>query len=265
MNKKSYRIMTQEEKVKAYDEAVERARKYMAKGYDVLMPEIFPELAESEDERIRKEMLNVFKQLDEGTTICGRNYDYAKWIAWLEKQGEKKPIIKMKSPEESLGISSKEYNDIVNDCLYGKSKSAEWSEEDDYNLQCIIAKVDSDIQKGNVGRNQELIDWLKALKERYLPQPKQEWSEEDENRINRLIAYFEDKESFTAEDDIVYANWLKSLKLQRQWKPSEGQLECLGYAIEKAEKDWSPLANNRIYLTLKALKEQLEKLKIKKI
>ena len=46
-----------------------------------------------------------------------------------------------------------------------------------------------------------------------------------------------------------------------KWKPSEGQLECLGYAIEKAEKDWSPLTNNRIYLTLKALKEQLEKLK----
>lgn len=39
----------------------------------------------------------------------------------VEKQGEQKPIIKMKSPEESLGISSKEYNEIVNDCLYGKS------------------------------------------------------------------------------------------------------------------------------------------------
>ena len=39
-----------------------------------------------------------------------------------------------------------------------------WSEEDDYNLQCMIAKVTSDIQKGNVGRNQELIDWLKSLK-----------------------------------------------------------------------------------------------------
>jgi len=52
--------------------------------------------------------------------------------------------------------------------------------------------------------------------------------------------------------------WKVSVK--EYWKPSEGQLECLGYAIEKAEKDWSPLINNRIYLTLKALKEQLEKL-----
>ena len=45
-----------------------------------------------------------------------------------------------------------------------------------------------------------------------IPQNPTGWSEEDENRINRLIAYFEDKESFTAEDDIAYANWLKSLK-----------------------------------------------------
>ena len=43
-----------------------------------------------------------------------------------------------------------------------------WSEEDNYNLQCMIAKVTSDIQKGNVGRNQELIDWLKSLKERVI-------------------------------------------------------------------------------------------------
>ena len=41
-----------------------------------------------------------------------------------------------------------------------------WSEEDDYNVQCLVAKVTSDILNGNVGRNQELIDWLKSLKER---------------------------------------------------------------------------------------------------
>ena len=48
-----------------------------------------------------------------------------------------------------------------------KDKKPTWSEEDDYNLQCMIAKVTSDIQKGNVGRNHELIDWLKSLKEKF--------------------------------------------------------------------------------------------------
>ena len=41
-----------------------------------------------------------------------------------------------------------------------------WSKEDDYNVQCLIAKVTYDIQKGNVGRNYKLIDWLKSLKKR---------------------------------------------------------------------------------------------------
>lgn len=48
---------------------------------------------------------------------------------------------------------------------------------------------------------------------------------------------------------------------ESSWKPSDGQLECLEYAINNAEKDYSPLAGNRIYLTLKALKKQLEKIK----
>lgn len=75
-----------------------------------------------------------------------------------------------------------------------------WSEEDDYNLQCMIAKVASDIQKGNVGRNNELIDWLKALKGRVQPQQKQEWSEEDESmRIMKLI----DKDAVVAAIDTI--------------------------------------------------------------
>ena len=59
----------------------------------------------------------------------------------------------------------------------------EWSEEDDYNLQCMIAKVTSDIQKGNVGRNQELIDWLKSLR------PQNTWkpSEEQLEALNTCI------------------------------------------------------------------------------
>jgi len=64
---------------------------------------------------------------------------------------------------------------------------------------------------------------ITAVKKLYEKKPT-EWSEEDKNRINRLIAYFEDKESFTAEDDIVYANWLKSLKDRYTWKPSKEQM-----------------------------------------
>lgn len=40
----------------------------------------------------------------------------------LEKQGEHKPTIEMKTPEESLGIDSETYNKIIDECIYGENK-----------------------------------------------------------------------------------------------------------------------------------------------
>lgn len=48
---------------------------------------IFPELRESEDERIRKEILEYFRLFDNREL---HGVDISDWIAWLEKQGEKK-------------------------------------------------------------------------------------------------------------------------------------------------------------------------------
>ncbi len=50
------------------------------------------------------------------------------------------------------------YRQGLNDAIGKVVLKLAWSEEDDYNVQCLVAKVVSDIQNGNVGRNQELID-----------------------------------------------------------------------------------------------------------
>ena len=65
-----------------------------------------------------------------------------------------------------------------------------WSEEDDYNVQCLAAKVTSDIQNGNVGRNQELIDWLKSIKDRVQPQPHWKPSEEQIQCLYDAIEHY---------------------------------------------------------------------------
>ena len=65
-----------------------------------------------------------------------------------------------------------------------------WSEEDDYNVQCLVAKVTSDIQNGNVGRNQELIDWLKSLKGRVQPQNLWKPSEEQIQCLYDAIEHY---------------------------------------------------------------------------
>ena len=77
-----------------HEEAIKYVKTYLLdEKYNIeALTTLIPELKESEDEMIRKEILNVFKELDEGTTICGRNYDYTKWIAWLERQGKQNMI-----------------------------------------------------------------------------------------------------------------------------------------------------------------------------
>ena len=75
--------MTEKEKAKAYDEALERAKKLHDK---IDIKEIFPELNESEDERIKKAIIEFFESEDDDTTYSlVRKKDI---IAWLERQGE---------------------------------------------------------------------------------------------------------------------------------------------------------------------------------
>lgn len=73
--------MTEKEKAKAYDDAIERAKKLYGKG---ITEEIFPELKESEDERIKKAIIEFFESEDDNTTYSlVRKKDI---IAWLKKQ-----------------------------------------------------------------------------------------------------------------------------------------------------------------------------------
>ena len=93
--------MTQEQKAKAYDNALERARKlkedpqgvfyeYSPKEGDTICDYIFPELngEENEEERIRKEIITHCRNTRCVTEESAERI--AKWIAWLEKQGEQK-------------------------------------------------------------------------------------------------------------------------------------------------------------------------------
>lgn len=92
--------MTQEEKAKAYDEALERARKIHNEilnneilGFPDQIREIFPELRESEDERIRKALYKMAKvprkEIYEAEGITKEQA-----FAWLEKQKERGPLTK---------------------------------------------------------------------------------------------------------------------------------------------------------------------------
>lgn len=90
--------LTTEQKAIAYDEAIKRANELLyVSDKDSLqrktVEHIFPELAETEDDKIKKELLENLRELLEMYNTLQTSKEYSKvqsWIAWLEKQGEKK-------------------------------------------------------------------------------------------------------------------------------------------------------------------------------
>lgn len=128
---------------KKYKEAFERAKKKYAmfkgmKQGDVL-EDVFPELKESEDERIIDRIIHALH----GYVIEMSEIKEA--ITWLEKQGEQKleekPLISLKDFQDAFELKAKQYNielpnrgyDIHAMCkeLYSLliQQKQEWSEE----------------------------------------------------------------------------------------------------------------------------------------
>lgn len=67
----------------------------------------FPELTESDDERIRKEMLDFFKGFYGNSMI--KSVDVGPWIAWLEKKCKQKPQSTWKPSDEQMNA----LNDVI--------------------------------------------------------------------------------------------------------------------------------------------------------
>ena len=224
------------QKAKRYDEIIARAKGANISYYkeDIMskvkefVDYLLPELNESrEDEMIRiiKEVIlnsvpYKINILTKDTTITAEEA-----IAWLEKQGEQKSYWKpSKEQFEALDYA-------YNSC--------------------------SDTERGNYyeGVLETLIEDLHRL-ENQGEQKSAAWCEENESHIRYLIECLEHCKkgvslTMTTPTAQEYIDWLKSLRPQSQWKPSDNELEVLRLA---AEKDGACLMG--LYEQLKKLREE---------
>lgn len=100
-----------------------------------------------------------------------------------------------------------------------------WSEKDETtknNISHIIRQYDKISKRENkpcwyIG---DCLLWMQKIKDRVQPQPKQEWSEEDETVLNNLIYELAIDSIGNNRDE--YVEWLKSLRPQSLWKPADG-------------------------------------------
>ena len=224
----------------------------------------FPELAESEDEKIRKYLIGWVSKIKPQVFAEDAGLKKDNVIAWLEKQGEKKPVkfkpsfrigdmIKPKDPvlgepriiekihpkwgyDTSKGILDFEFED---NWELVEQKPVEWSEEDETtknNISHIIRQYDKISKRENqpcyyVG---DCLLWMQNIKDRV--QSKQEWSDEDEDMYHLIMSdvNYAQKQyptsALTPYDKKV--DWLKSLRPQKHWKPTEEQMDTLAKAVE---------------------------------
>ena len=114
---------------------------------------------------------------------------------------------------------------------------------------------------------EDWYDWLEKNLE-YLKPVKKEWSEEDEKIRKTLLDYYEESlDNYTCVEwlnGITYGelcDWLKSLRPQPHWKPSNAQINYLGAAVIEAQRRHNESVNGfPRYHALKELYEQLLKL-----
>jgi len=84
--------MTQKEKAQAYDEAIGKAQDIFHTSEFIKITDLFPELLESEDERIRKTLSVLVQNAIYPGLITEE--DSKKCLAYLEKQKERGPLTK---------------------------------------------------------------------------------------------------------------------------------------------------------------------------
>ena len=288
--------MTTEEKAKAYDEAIGKAAAlYKASepmsGCNIIIETLFPELKESEDERIRKELLEHCKNQAEPYIQTGNEYPQIQsWITWLEKQGEKDIL-------EDAILDGNEDGLIAETIRYKNEKQGEqkpaWSEEEERYICQLESMVKERWALAEKAQDEEVIKnmsnlafFLKTLNPNKKPADEEmktllrteyekgradaiaemqmEWSEEDEKILEIITSVlqvnFESTERFSGYEEYMNVdliNWLKSLRPQNHWKPSDEQMKILLQAVAYFGVSWV----NKDYLALQSLYFDLKKLK----
>ena len=211
--------MTQEDKAKAYDEALERARKMLNMildnellGFPDQIREIFPQLreSESEDERIRRELLEAVAyitpnedEVDEEGGVLPTYIDRIdRYKAWLEKQKEQNgedeectdftiyyPLKNEKGEYECIPYSfydsltffseDKDLIDFHRACFYTEEECNEWIEQH---------KEEEGYEEIPVESTLEYKLGFKTGKEsEKQKEQKPSWSEEDEKMLDSII------------------------------------------------------------------------------
>ena len=176
-----------------------------------------------------------------------KDSDVLFWIELydIEEQGKQKPVNTIEQKVEDEEYDGEDYG--IDSLWHAKNilektlGEVEGYQTDDGILdhKCAISSVD------------------KLYKQ---SQSKQEWSEEDESNFQMIIDVIkENKHHSTDYEHAIYyklLSWFKALKDRYAWKPSDGQIEALDWALSLAKN-----CGDECAFDIRTLQDQLKKLK----
>lgn len=175
--------MTREEAIEVLKKKVEYLES--DKRFKAAVETLIPELKESEDEKIRKWLIDYFKAV--GKSWIHRDISPEQIIDWLEKQKEQKPADydheMWKNCEANFEGGKKEVIDHPE--KYGLQKPAEWSEEDIDKMVNKKARKSGTTKTEMQFYRQGIEDTLKSLRPSWKP------SEDDIKMLEHIIGQYE--------------------------------------------------------------------------
>ena len=202
--------MTLEEKARAYDKALEIARKSWFdnqepgyKHYREFLESMFRELREDEDEKIVNWLIRLintggYRELESDPMPCLRG----KMVAYLEKLKEQKPNYCHHEVDETGWTEEyrKAYYDGWNNCNQQHSQlkaeqNPTWSEKDKEMVLKISTFIKTKLsirdENDSIYIGSDMVRWIKSLQERFGLQPKIEWSEKNVPSREMILAIWE--------------------------------------------------------------------------
>lgn len=230
---------------KLYKEALERAKKvhdeHRAQPFDVML-KVFPELKESEDERIRKELINYFIKGKEYLSLC--SFSKEEILAWLEKQGEQ--LMKVPRKVQATGLLKQ----FIDEQKFLTMKEAGYERDAEKKELKKIDEIEELFKNSDVEVDSNEDGLIAATINKNEQEPA--WSEEDEEMLNLIIARLHSHPNVDLDEYSKEYNWLNSVKPQNRWKPSDEQIKQLGNCIGRAWYNGDELVG--LYNDLKKLK-----------
>ena len=217
---------------KEYEEMVQRARE-LHKGGNALtkqqMEIVCPELAESEDEKIRKKLIKTigyFRSRGIDQQLC------EEFIAYLEKQKEQKPAVytpKFKVGDKVISTGNTHLTyDILEVGLINELGKP------DYRVEIFKDEQSDTPPNIKLIECQKMDKWGKLIEQKPV-----EWGEKDRKMLE-VISYKisqrqgnDERSLFTPDEAEFMCEIEDKLKSRPQWKPSEEQMKALICAIEE--------------------------------